>query len=538
MPTCSTITRTNMFGLRTSVTLRALSLAAITTLLGGCGREPSAGPAGTPAPTDRVLRVSQRNEPVSLDPATTTLPDEYGILRALLEGLLVPGPNGSAPRLGVAEGFEVSTDGLVYTFRLRNAARWSDGQPVTAGHFIGAYRRLLSPETASPKATIFFGVQNARAFASGRERDFSAVGFRAADPRTLIVTLESPNPRFPHVVASGPWLPVRVDLATRHGRRWTEPGNFVGNGPFTLEEWRPDQHIAVRRNPDWHGATTVVLDGIRFVRFDSSDSEERAYRAGQIDVTMAIPASKVPVYARERPAELHRTAMIETRHLVFNLRRPALSGSTRRALSLAIDRQRLTERVLLGSHAPADTFLPPQLRPTVERGEKPVTFDPAEARRLLAEAGFPGGRGFPRLELSGWTNATVLEALQQMWREHLGVEVTITLREAKVHLDALRAGGFDIAFATAIPDAVDPGAMLGDLVTGAALNYPGWSDPGFDRAVASGRWAEAEAALLTGAPVAPLYYNTKVWLMSPRVRGWSEDGLWARIYPGVSIVYP
>ena len=527
-----------MCGWRNSERLRAGLIAAIAVFVAGCGREPSTPAAATPSTAERVLRVSQRNEPVSLDPATTTLPDEYGILRALLEGLLVPGPDGSAPRPGVAEGFEVSADGLVYTFRLRNEARWSDGQPVTAGDFVAAYRRLLSAETASPKATIFFGVRNARAFTSGRERDFNAVGFRAADPRTLIVTLESPNPRFPHVVASGPWLPVRADLATRHGRRWTEPGNFVGNGPFTLEEWRPDQHIAVRRNPHWHGATTVALDGIRFVRFDSSDSEERAYRAGQIDVTMAIPASKVPVYTRERTAELHRTAMIETRHLVFNLRRPALNGSTRRALSLAIDRQRLTERVLQGSHAPADTFLPPQLRSAVERGEKPVTFDPAEARRLLAEAGFPGGRGFPRLELSGWTNAPVLEALQQMWREHLGVEVAITLREAKVHLDALRAGGFDIAFATAIPDAADPAAMLGDLVTGAALNYPGWSDPGFDRAVAGGRWVEAEAALVTGAPVAPLYYNTKVWLMSPRVRGWSEDGLWARIYPGVSIVPP
>ena len=527
-----------MSGWRTRVKPRALSLAVIVALLTGCGRDPAANPGNTSSPAERVLRVSQRNEPVSLDPATTTLPDEYGILRALLEGLLVPGPGGSAPLPGAAEGFEVSPDGLVYTFRLRKEARWSDGQPVTAGDFTSAYRRLLTPETASPKATIFFGVRNARAFAAGLQRDFAAVGFRAPDPLTLVVTLESPNPRFPHVVASGPWLPVRADLATRHGRRWTEPGNFVGNGPFTLEEWQPDRHIALRRNPAWHGAAAVALEGLRFVRFDSSDAEERAYRAGQIDVTMAIPASKVPVYTKERPAELHRTPMIETRHLVFNLRRPALGGPARRALSLAIDRRRLAERVLLGSHTAAESFLPPQLATAGEKARQTIAFDPEGARRLLAEAGFPGGRGFPRLELSGWTNAPVLEALQQMWREHLGVEVVIALREAKVHLDALRAGGFDIAFATAIPDAADPAAMLGDLVTGAALNYPGWSDPGFDRAVAEGRWDAAEAALKAGAPVAPLYYNTKVWLMSPRVRGWSEDGLWARIYRGVSLVSP
>ena len=528
-----------MSGWRTSVLLRPCRLlAAIAAFLTGCGREPSPAHSSAAPAAARVLRVSQRNEPVSLDPATTTLPDEHGILRALLEGLLVPGPDGSAPLPGAAEGFEVSADGLVYTFRLRNDARWSDGRPVMAEDFTASYLRLLSPETASPKATIFFGVRRARAFAGGEERDFSAVGLRATDPRTFVVTLEKPNPRFPHVVASGPWLPVRADLALRHGRRWTEPGNFVGNGPFTLEEWRPDQHVALRRNPAWHGAAAVALEAIRFVRFDSSDAEERAYRAGQLDVTMAIPASKVAGYARERLAELHRTAMIETRHLVFNLRRPALGAEVRRALSLAIDRRRLAERVLLGSHAPADTFLPPQLAGAGQTRADRATFDPEEARRLLAAGGFPGGTGFPKLELSGWTNAPVLEALQQMWREHLGIDVVIALREAKVHLDALRTGGFDLAFATAIPDAADPAAMLGDLLTGAPLNYPGWSNGGFDRAVADGRWAEAERAIRADAPVTPLYYNSKVWLMSPRVRGWTEDGLWARIYQGVSIVSP
>ena len=131
------------------------------------------------------------------------------------------------------------------------------------------------------KAEVFFGVRNARAFASGAERDFSAVGIRADDDLTLVVTLTAPNPRFPHVVASGPWLPVRTDLVARHGRRWTEPDHFIGNGPFTLGEWKPDQHVSVRRNPRWHGAGRVSLDGIRFIRFDSGDAEDRAYRAGR-----------------------------------------------------------------------------------------------------------------------------------------------------------------------------------------------------------------------------------------------------------------
>lgn len=512
-------------GLRLGLALLALGLTA-------CGpRDP------TPVAT-QILRLSQRNEPASLDPATTTLPDEFGILRALLEGLLIPGPNGGNPLPGVAHRFDVSPDGRVYTFHLRPDARWSDGEPVTAGQFVAAYRRALEPTTAAPKAGVFFPVRNARAYATGRIIDFSAVGFRAENPRTLVITLEAPNPRFPHYVASGPWLPVPSDIVARHGRNWTRPGRFVGNGPFLLVDWRADQHVVVKKNPYWHGAATVQLAEIHFVRFDNGDSEDRAYRAGQIDATMAVPFSKVPFYAQERPAELHRAPMLETRYLAFNTLRPALNRDTRRALSLAIDRRKLVERVLLGGQAAATRFLPPQLLAGDAPPAAAVAHDPEEARRLLARAGFPGGRGFPRLDLSGWTQSQVLEALQQMWREELGIQISISVREAKVHLDALRTGDFDLAFATAIPDVADPAALLADFTTRAPLNYPRWSDPAFDAALAAGRFTAAEDRLLDEAAVAPLYFNTKIWLMSPRLRGWQEDGLWARCYQGISFAAP
>jgi oligopeptide transport system substrate-binding protein len=517
--------------------LRRASLGvALLLALSACGKRESTPAAGNP--TRSILHLSQRNEPASLDPATTTLPDEFGLLRALLEGLLLPGPNGSAPLPGAAARFEVSPDGLTYTFHLRPDARWSDGAPVTAAHFVAAGQRILTPATAAPKASVYFPVRNARAFATGRLTDFATVGLRAADDRTLVITLDQPNPRFPYTVASGPWLPVRTDIVARHGRNWTRPGNFVGNGPFLLAEWRADQRVVVRRNPHWHGAAGVRLDEIHFVRFDSGDSEDRAYRAGQIDATMAVPLSKVPVYAQERPAELQRAPMIETRYLAFNLQRPALNPAARTALALAIDRQKIVDRVLHGGQVAAFRFLPPQLRPADSPPHSAAQFQPETARRLLAEAGFPGGRGFPKLELTGWTNSQVLEAVQQMWRTELGIEIAIAIREAKVHLDALRTGAFDIAFATSIPDVADPVAMLADFTGDAALNYPRWSDPAFDRALTAGQIADAESLLLSATPVTPLYFNTKIFLLQPRVRGWHEDGLWARTYEGISLAHP
>jgi oligopeptide transport system substrate-binding protein len=532
---------------RSSVT-RVLLIAAALASTACTRREPAAAAAATGTP--QILRVSQRNEPGDLDPARVTLPDEFGILRALLEGLLRPGENGGDPRPGAATRFEVSSDGLTYTFHLRPDAHWSDGAPVTAAHFIDAYRRLLTPGTAAPKAAVFFPVRNAREFVSGTAKDFGTVGFKAPDPRTLVVTLEQPTPRFPHYVASGPWLPVRTDVVEKHGRTWTRPDHFVGNGPFTLAEWRPDQRIVAKRNPRWHGAAGVKLAELHFVRLDSGDSEDRAYRAGQIDVTMAVPASKVEVYARERPAELHRQPMIETRYLAFNCTRPALRDPrVRRALALAIDRAVIVERVLRGGQPVAATLVPPALAGNQGTPTEAFRFAPAEARRLLAEAGFPGGRDFPRLEVTAWSTSQVpvLEAIQAGWKTELGIDVALATREARVHLSALATGDYDVGFVTAIPDVADAAQVLGDFVSGAPENYPQWRDADFDAAIARATTLadptvrnvtlrDAETLLLQRAPLAPIYFNAKIWLMSPRVRGWQEDGLWGRCYQGIYLL--
>jgi oligopeptide transport system substrate-binding protein len=380
-------------------------------------------------------------------------------------------------------------------------------------------------------------------------KDFAVVGFSSPDPHTLVIQLEQPMPRFPDLVATGPWIPVHPATVAKFGREWTRPGNFVGNGPFTLTEWRPQQRIIVRRNPRYHRFNAIRLEDIQFLRFDSGDTEERAYRAGQVDVTMSIPAAKLTGYERGRPTEFHRTPLAETHYLSFNTTRTALKDPrVRRALALAIDRDTIVERVLQGGQLSATRMLPPVLRGPTDRGRLGPEFrhDPTEAARLLAAAGFPQGRGFPKLEVTAWSpsQSRVLEAIQEMWRRSLGIEVGLVVHEAKIHLDAMHAGNYDIGFATTLLDWPDGLALLSAFASDSPENFPNWRNAAFDRGLAAAQahgdqpsrdrdTLAAEQVLLEDAPIAPVYFNARNWLMAPRVHGWQDDPLWTRFYHDV-----
>jgi oligopeptide transport system substrate-binding protein len=544
-------------------------VALVALALPACSRRAPPEPPSLRAPP-QVLRLSQRNEPDDLDPALASLPDDFFVIRALSEGLVLPAPPGVVPAPGAADHWEASADGLTWSFHLRPDARWTNGEPVTADDFVASYRRALTPATAAPKANLFFVVKNARAYATGQVTDFSTVGFLAPDPHTLLVVLERPTPQFLAYAASGPWIPVNPRVVESLGRQWTRPGNYVGNGPFVLTEWRPQQRIVVRANPHYHGAAGVQLDEIQFIHFDDTNAEDRAYRDGQIDVTMSVPIDKLAVYARDRPAELKRTPLAETRYLAFNVTRPPLNDvRVRLALSDALDRTRLTRDVLQGGQEPAYRMLPPGLRlpgdipadlvqnlftesttETHPDREQTRATDAEEARRLLAAAGFPGGHGFPHLEISGWVIAPpLLEAIQAMWKKELGIDVVLNVREARVHAAALRAGQYDIGFITLIPDVADPLSALERFVTGAPENYPHWHDAIYDRRVHDARQSTdpsrqaaalraTEVRLLQQAPVAPVYFNAKNWMIRPEVKGWQEDALWSRNYLGVYLERP
>lgn len=493
----------------------------------GCSkRETSATPA------EKILRISQRNEPATLDPQLATLPDEFFIIRALGEGLLTPNPDGGAPLPGVAERYDVSPDGLTYTFHLRSNAKWSNGDSITARDFARSIQRAFTPATAAPKAALFFTIRNTTEHYRGIVDAPARIGVDASDKHTLVFTLTQPDADFTAKVASGPWIPVH------------QAAN-VGNGPFVLTEWKPNQHIAVRKNPHYWDAASVKLDGIRFLAMDNGDTEERAFRAGQLDVTMAVPFTKLAGYRAEQPSRLRSVPLSETRHLVLNTTRPPLDDArVRRALALALDRTTLVEKVLL-SGQPAFNFVPAGLGGyhPAERIAENIT----EARRLLAEAGFPEGRGFPKLELSTWpVSPAQLEAVQQMWRRELGIEIAIAQREARTHLASLVSGDFALAFMTAIPDYDGASDLFTQLTSTHPLNYPHWRSAEFDRLVAAAAtsldpavrnagYQQAEQLLLTEMPVIPLYFNTQNFLVAPRVKNWRADRLWTRFYRGLSV---
>jgi oligopeptide transport system substrate-binding protein len=471
------------------------------------------------APAEKILRISQRNEPATLDPQLATLPDEFFIIRALGEGLLTPNPDGGAPLPGMAERHEVSPDGLTYTFHLRANAKWSDGESVASTDFAAMIQHVLGPGSIAPKTQLFAAVREAT----------------TPDTRTLVISLKRPVSDFPAIVASGPWIPTHAG----------DGSGKVSNGPFILTEWALNQHIAVRKNAHYWDAANVKLDGIRFLAFDSSDTEERAFRAAQVDVTMAVPVSKLTTYRGEQPNLIRSVPLSETRYLALNVTRPPLNDPrVRRALALAIDRAALVEKVIL-SGKPAFNFVPPGLGGYVPGPV--ITGDAAEARRLLTEAGFPEGRGFPKLELATWpVSNSQLEAIQQMWRRELGIEVAIAQREARTHLASLASGDYALAFMTAIPDYDGASDLFSQLTGNHPLNYPHWHNAEFDRLVASaGRLADpaarnlayqqAEALLLAEMPVIPLYFNAQNFLASPRVKHWRADRLWTRFYRGVSL---
>lgn len=514
-------------GSRTRKSYFLCFLCLLTTIHSGCSKREA------PASTEKILRIAQRNEPATLDPQLATLPDEFFIIRALGEGLLTPNPEGGTPLPGVAERWESSPDGLTYTFHLRANAKWSDGTPVTAGDFARTIQRAITPATAAPKATLFFAIRGAAEVYRGIVDVSARLGVETPDQHTLVLALERPNADFPAIVASGPWIPAH-------------PTAGVGNGPFLLTAQKANQYITVRKNPHYWDAARVKLDGIRFLAFDNGDSEERAFRAGQIDVTMAVPFTKLAPYRAAQPSPLRSVPLHETRYLALNTERPPLNDPrVRRALALVLDRTTLVQKVLLGDQRPAFSFVPAGLGGYVPAVH--LTENVTEARRLLAEAGFPEGRGFPKLELTFWPVSTAqLEVIQQSWRRELGIEVALAQREARTHLASLAASDYSIAFMTAIPDYDGASDLFTQLTSGHLLNYPHWRNPGFDRLVQEAghlastearnrAYQQAEQILLEEMPVIPLYFNAQNFLVQPRVKHWPADRLWTRFYRDVAI---
>jgi oligopeptide transport system substrate-binding protein len=488
---------------------------------------------------EQVLHRGIGPELDDLDPQLATGTNDYNVLSSLFEGLTAEDPVDLHPVPGVAESWSVSPDGLVYVFNLRSNARWSDGAPVTASDFIASFHRELAPAFAAPEATMLYPVLNAEAFHSGRIADFGAVGFAAIDQRTLKITLRAPTPYFLSLLSQPPCWPVPVATLAKYGpvdrtgNPWARPGRLVGNGPFVLKTWSRNQVIIVEKSTTYWDASKVRLAAIHFYPINSLDAEERAFRAGQLHLTDALPPERIDAYRKSDPSLLRIDPYVGVYFYRFNVHQPFLSDPrVRLALAMAVDRQAIVDHILRGGQPAAHAFTPSGLDGYTPPAGIPTNF--AEARRLLAEAGYPGGRGLPTLELlfnSSESHQLIAEAIQEMWRRELGVRVQLVNQELKSTLDARRTGNFQILRSSWIADYLDPMSFLGMWTSDSDNNFTGWSDAGYDRLIAQAARTsdlaarnallqQAETILLQAAPIIPIYYYTHIFLIRPSVHGW------------------
>ena len=518
----------------TSVRL-LVSLAAVV-CLAACSRRETPVEAGNRA---QILHQGIATEPQDLDPHLLQFQSHFNVLMALGEGLVGYDPHDLHPVPGVAERWEISPDGLVYLLHLRADARWSNGDALTAHDFVFSARRMLSPALGSPFRYYYDDVRGAKEYSAATAPDFSTVGVRALDDRTLRIELLHPTPYFLFLLGNWSWYPVHRATVEKYGRcdqpftDWSKPGRFVGNGPFTLTEWKPGQVIIVRRNPRYWDAARVRLSEIHFHCIESADTEERAFRSGQLHITENVPGSKLRDYAAQQPSPLKVAPIFSTYLYALNITRPPFDDvRVRRAFSLALDRERLVTSQIASGILPARSFVPP-VAGYVYDGEAGLRFDPGEARRLLAAAGYPDGRGFPPVELA--TNTSVLhrelaEIVQQMWQKHLGVLVGIASKESKVFFQERMLKQYQLSRMSWIGDYPDAFGFLTVYLSDGGQNTTGYASSEYDRLALTAartlneterlaRYREAETLLLRDVPIIPVFYDTGRHLVSPAVQG-------------------
>ena len=566
----------------------------------------------------------------TIDPAIVTGAPEGRIIRALFEGLTMPHPETLEPQPSAAESWDISDDGLVYTFTLRRGAVWSDGTPVTSHDFAFSFQRLLHPGTAAEYAYEMWYVEGAEEYTrmrvaagdaveielphevetsqpwpraevlrgtlksiddapfladaaengepakiynveiDGRQRRFErsglhgeeyqwllpdfekTVAIETIDDGTLRMKLQHPVPYFLTLMGFYPMFPVQRECLERFGSPlWTKPENLVTNGPYRMESRRIRDRIRLVKSDTYWNRDNVHIRTIDALAVKSETTMLNLYLTGEVDYILQVPTPVAPDLMRRSQNDFKPQPYMATYYYRLNVNRPPFDDvRVRKALGLAIDKAEIVERVTRSGQRPATSFVPDVMSDDVDYtpgrcGE----YDPEEARRLLAEAGFPEGRGLPPVEIlfnDVEAHQAIAELVQAQWQRNLGVNVQLAKMEWSAYQSRTRARDYMVSRAAWIADYSDPNTFLDMFVTDGENNQTGWGNPEYDRLVREAReqadvaqrmrmFHDAEQILMDEMPIVPVYYYVTTAMVRPYVKGFYFNSQDVHPYQGMSI---
>lgn len=478
-------------------------------------------------------------EPDTLDPQKYNLIVELNILSDLFEGLVTLDASGN-PVPGIAERWDVSPDGATYTFHLRPGLKWSDGTALTADDVVAGFRRGLDPKTGAQLVDLAFVLKNARAVASG-SMPVENLGVSAPDAQTVVVTLEAPNAVFLRLTANfALFFPVPRHLIASAGDGWVRAGTMVSNGPYTLAEWTPQSRVRLVKNPLYWDAAHATVDEVIYYPAADENAALKQFRNGELDLNSGFPVAQIEWLRANMPNEMHLDPASTVTFLSVNQTKPPFNDvRVRRALSIAIDRETLTGRVLNAGQIPAYHFVPSIVEgwtpsPDVDFSATPIAQRQAEARALLAEAGYgPDNPLTFRFDYrAGDANRKAVVAIAGMW-SRIGVKAELQANEVKVHYAKIRQKDFEVADA-GWQGTPDPEFFVLLLHSGSESNYGSWSNAEFDRltdeavlttdpAKRMALFAEADRIAMQDVAFIPLLYGAHRSLVHTWVRGFKGN---------------
>ena len=508
---------------------------------------------------EKILKVQVGPDPETVDPALNSAVDGGNMILHAFEGLLTLDENGQLKE-GQAESWETSEDGLTWTFHLRDGLKWSDGTDLTAKDFVYSWQRVCDPNVAAPYAETVLGM--VKGYDEAVAGDITKLDVQAPDEKTVVVNLAHPCSYFGDLAAFATLNPVQKATVEANGDAWaTSADTYISNGPFMMTEWVPGSHITFSKNPNYWNAEAIKLDKLEFELIEDDNAAYSAYTSGEVDMIKDVPTEEIP--SLQGNEEFHVDPIIGTYYVSLNLQKEYFQDArVRKALSLAIDRNYVANTLMQGTYSPASAIVGPGWLDTDgssfaenANGGTPYidndNFDAnlEEAKKLLEEAGYPNGEGFPQIEYTtndAGYHKVVAEYLQQAWAA-IGIDLKVNIVEWASFTPMRRNGEFDVARNGWVGDYTDPSNILELFCTTNGNNDGKYTNADFDAAIEDSRVTtdaatrsadlhKAEDALMNDAGCIPIAYYNDFWLQSSKITGaWhSANGFWYFMYADIT----